>query len=233
MVHVSIAMNTAALSGMSGKTRARRSRNDEQRSTSSDEKKIVKTKHAILKEKFEQAWNAQEERLSKFEVERSKFLSYDTATEYGWSTGEGYYVYPNGETARFEKWNDPERLSKRFDELGNCIEYTYQEPTHETKDSTKTTFTKTVYYEGTNQKAFESSLKGIRHFDRNGRDDTRAYVARQLIAAKRIREEIKTGEILPKMGKMEKAVATIFKNTKEMTFIEKALAKKNKDNSKR
>ena len=184
-------------------------------------RKEIKRKEpsAFLKQKFEKAWKDQEERLSKLKIFYSKDDSYES-NEGSFCERHNVYKYANGKPATIEDVSIFGSSKCIYDESGNCIsEKRYD------NDDIETYSMQCVYYKGTNQKEFEWNNKGILHFDRNGKEDTQLYKTKQKIASKRIAYEGQTGKTLQKMGKLEKAVAIALKNTKEMTIIEKMLAK--------
>ena len=167
---------------------------------------------AFLKQKFNEAWNRQEKRLSKLKTELTD--SWSTSAYYGYRSGEDIYCYENGQVAHRVSYDQPhDSHSERYDELGNCIENDLD---------------RCVYYPNSKQKEFEWNKDGIKHFDENGIEDTKVYTTKQKVAAKRIAYENQTGEPLPKMSKMEKAVAIALKDTKKMTLVERMLAEKAK-----
>ena len=169
----------------------------------------------IMKQKFNEAWEKQEERLSKFKTELTDSWCY---SEYGpYSCGGHEYRYENGNLAEEMHYSDMEnsRTVTRYDPEGNCVE----------KGSCKF-----VYYENSSQKEFEWRDDGIKHFDKQGNDDTKKYYLKHQIATKRIKAEGK-GTTFSKMSKLEKAVAVLNVDKPELTMLEKMLLKKAKNRS--
>lgn len=193
-------------------------------------KKVVKKTNVVipelLKEKFEEAWKKQEESLSGIQTTCIDSYSYNTISEYGWTTGEKKHAYADGTIARIESWDDPERDISRYDRLGNLVETISYKRSAVNYDDIDKTSSKYVYYPNSKQKQFEWTTEGIKHFDKDGNEDTNTFLTKQKIATKRIKEEVKTGKTFKKMGKIEKAVAVAFQDKKEMTWPEKLLAKK-------
>ena len=182
----------------------------------------IKKPPVFLKEKFEEAWKIQEERLSKLETVFSKDESFCVKEGYA-SDIHRVYKYANGEKAKVQDKTTYDSSTYLYDELGNCILKNRCD-----KDNLETFSNRRVYYKGTKQKEFEWDSEGIRHFDKDGKEDTQLYMTKQKVAAKRIAHENQTGETLRKMSKVEKSVATALKDTKKMTFLERMLARKAK-----
>ena len=168
----------------------------------------------FLKQKFNEAWNRQEKRLSKLKTKKIESKTWSQSTYDHYRTGEYVWCYENGQIALCGSYDEPhDSHSERYDELGNCIENDLD---------------RCVYYPNSKQKEFEWNKDGIKHFDENGVEDTKVYTTKQKVAAKRIAYENQTGETLPKMSKVEKAVAIALKDTKKMTLVERMLAEKAK-----
>ena len=166
----------------------------------------------FLKQKFNETWNRQMDRLLKLETKLTD--SWSQSTYYNYRTGEDVWRYENGQIAHRVSYDEPhDSHSERYDELGNCIENDLD---------------RCVYYPNSKQKEFEWNKDGIKHFDKDGKEDTQLYLTKQKVAAKRIAYENQTGETLPKMSKVEKAVAIALKDTKKMTLVERMLAEKAK-----
>ena len=164
----------------------------------------------IMKEKFEEAWKRQEDEISKHNITLKDEWSYTEYEHYrcgGWEK-----VYDDGKIAEecsySESCND--KTIRRYDRLGNCVQ----------KGSSKYT-----YYKGTNKKEFEWTKDGIKHFDKEGNDNTDKYYKIHQIASKRVKAEGK-GIVYPKMSRLEKAVAMINVDKDELTRVERMLIRK-------
>lgn len=165
---------------------------------------------ALLKEKFAKAWNSQEERLSKLKRHRSEEESYDFKTVIRYENGNLAYISQSISTGV-----SSDVTETYFDDLENIIE---------------TEENKYTYYRDSKQKEFEFNKEDgtVKHFNKNGREDTKDYLAKQKILKKRMEYETKTGKTLQKMSKLEKIVAVTLKNTRKLTLVEQMLAKKAK-----
>lgn len=164
----------------------------------------------FLEQKFEEAWKRQKKKLSKLTTNLMDSWSY--SRYYNYRTGLDVWSYENGKIAQRTSYNEPDYYHREeYDELGNCIR----------DDSDRW-----VYYPNSNQKEFEWNKDGIKHFDKNGVEDTKLYITKQKIVAKRIAYEKQTGKMLPKMSKVEKAVAIALKDKEKMTLVERILAEK-------
>lgn len=222
---VSVAINSMTMSNLA---RARSQRLSERMSADPTPAKAKKAEKKakpkeipeILKNKFEEAWKRQEDRLSGLETKLTDTWHYDTIREYGWTTGQTTYSYSSGKPAKIVSWDDPERTVKCFDESGNCVSRSEVSRDHEEKT------TRYVYYPNSDRVEFVDDGISVLHYDTNGKEDTKQYYAKHKIATKRIQYEEETGTTLGKMSKLEEAVAYALKDTKKMTLVEKALADK-------
>lgn len=223
------AVNSVTISNMA-RMRMNSPHPNKPKKTEKKQKKVEKKAPVIipeiLKKKFEEAWQKQEDNLSALKTTCSDSYSYNTIAEYGWTTGEKTYTYSDGSIACREHWDDPERDVSRYDQLGNLVEETsYKRSAYDYDDIEKTSV-KYVYYPNSKQKQFQWDQNGIKHFDKDGNEDTKTFLTKQKIATKRIKEEMKTGKTYKKMGKIGKAVAVAFQDKEEMTWIERKLAQK-------
>lgn len=173
-------------------------------------KKEKITPPTLLRRKFYDAWYCQEQRLSKLKTTREEFGDF--------SKDEGYieYKYENGVIAKYIHSTKEEHK----DNMGNLI---YKDISYSSDQ-----YYRAVYYHNSHQKEFEWTNKGIKHFDKEGKEDTKSYYGKLKIAQKRIEAEKKEGVTFKKMSKVEKAVSWALKDTKDMTALEKMLAKKTK-----
>lgn len=177
--------------------------------------------HPLLKKKFAQSWNSQEERLKELEIKEYNHFS-DKKT----GTGRIEYRYKSGQTAKVEITDKMGYSIERFDERGNQIET-------EMDLSSSTSIFRYTYYPNSNQKEFEySDVCGIRHYNQDGIEDTERYLAKLQMVTKRLKYEEQTGVTLRKMSKIEKVVAKRCKDKPEMTMVEKLLARKVKRSGK-
>ena len=184
-------------------------RNKTQEAQREAEEKREQAIPAILKHKFIKSWTSQNKRLSALKINLTDSWQYDTIQEYGFTTGRKEYHYENGDIARIDEWDGDDRSTTRYDERKNCIE-----------DS----FGRYTYYPDTNVLEFSYTKEGIKHFNKQGKEDTERYYAKLEMARKRIAEEQKTGKMLKKMTKVEKAVAYALRHKPQMTIAEKMLA---------
>ena len=164
----------------------------------------------LLAQKFETSWERQFSRFSSLELKLTDSYEYDTIREYNWTTGRKEYRYANNVVAMVETWDGPDREEELFDEQGNCVK------------NSKGRYT---YYPKTKQIEFSWTSDSFKHFNTSGKEDTERYLAKLQMASKRIEEEKRTGKTFKKMNVVEKVVAKAFRNRKEMTLIEKALAR--------
>lgn len=168
----------------------------------------------IMEKKFEEAWKRQEEELAKVpsHIEHQwSFDKYDPLSLGGWIK-----KFNNGENAEMVEYNRQGEIKSilRYDADGNIIQNNY---------------TRYVYYKGTNVKEFEwTQSGGIKHFDKNGKENTDKYYKIHQIASKRVKAE-KKGEVFKKMSKVEKAVAMMNVNKDELTAVERMLIGKKKN----
>ena len=184
-------------------------------------KRVFKEAHVLLRTKFFEAWQQQEERLQQLKIEQGDSYSNSKTGDF-----RVRYRYESGQTAKIEIKDKEGTSVERFDEMGNSVETRMF-------TSTETIFYKCVYYPNSNQEEFVLSDTGsIQHFTIDGKDDTERYLAKLQMASKRIRYEKETGVTLRKMTKLEKAVAKSCKDKPEMTFVEKMLARKAKRSGK-
>ncbi len=124
----------------------------------------------LLKQKFEEAWNMQMERLSKF----GRKLVLDT-TDSDEALKEKRFEYENGVIAEDEEWNksrdaeyyDTAHNHHLYDEKGRCIldEKLFQK----------------VYYPDSNQVEFYWDDNSFKHFTKSGKEDTEEYYATQKV----------------------------------------------------
>lgn len=168
----------------------------------------------IMEKKFEEAWKRQEEEIAKTpsHIERRwTFDKFDTSSLAGWVR-----KFDNGNMAdmvEYDRWDNIKSIL-RYDADGNTIQINN---------------TRYVYYKGTNVKEFEwTQSGGIKHFDKDGKENTAKYYRIHQIASKRVKAE-KKGEVLKKMSKLEKAVAVMNVNKDELTAVERILIDKNKN----
>lgn len=117
------------------------------------------------------------------------------------------------------RYNKCGQNKTRWDAEGNVIDFTSEDRTGGT--------THVMY--AINDKG-ERYIAFFKHCNKDGRNDTEQYLAalqvKKNIAAKRLAYEQQEGVTLQKMSKLEKAVATVFKNKEKMTLVERFLAKK-------
>lgn len=190
----------------------RRVRNDTSYSTSVDGVR-VKEPPLIMKEKFEEAWKRQEEEISKHNITLKDKWSY---TEYGgYCCGGHEKVYDDGKIAERYSYSESsnDEMLTRYDRLGNCVQSGHK---------------KYTYYEGTKLKEFEWTRDGIRHFDKEGNDNTDKYFRIHQITSKRIKAEKEEKTVYPKMSKLEKAIAVMNVNKDKLTTVERMLIGKRK-----
>ena len=173
--------------------------------------KNLNDKDVFLQEMFEQSWEQQEQRLSDLEINlRSK-------------SGDSYciekvYEYKNGQKAKYLEISypdiDPNVHVERWDENGNCIQVNSR--------------FRSTFYPNSAQKEFEFLDGKVKHFDKDGNEDTKSYYLKKKIATKRLKEEEKSNVTLEKASKIEKAISVLMVDKPEMTLIEKMLMKKAK-----
>ncbi|HCU59170.1 MAG TPA: hypothetical protein DIC64_04225 [Alphaproteobacteria bacterium] len=183
------AANAATVANLSRMRRRGTSGNGYQKSSKEQKRKEPP---ALLKEKFEEAWKKQEDRLSKLLTHEAKD-EYDSFSCSDYSESKSVYRYENGKMSSSHYSNsDGGEIFCRFDELENCIECNS---------------TKRVYYPNSKQKEFEWTEKGgIKHFDKDGVEDTKIYFAKQHVEKKK-EEQLKKLEDKPKLQKAAAKIA--------------------------
>lgn len=164
---------------------------------------------AFLKKEFDKAWDSQRERLSKVEQvlrSKSEYMCRDCYKE--------IYEYKNGQISK-EVFVTPEYSINdlMYDERGNCV-------------YNSDNWYSCTYYPDSDKKEFERHGDEIKHFDKDGKEDTQTYYLRKKIASKRLDEEEKTGVKFKKASKLEKAISKALVDKPEMTLIEKILSRK-------
>lgn len=183
-----------------------------------EKNKNVNNRDAFLQEMFEKAWEQQEKRLSGLKIKLSR-------ESYGHYGSEVTYKYKNGQEAKFEACycTDGEtcEIIQRYDENGNCIKSSRREGRNYSDF-------KSTFYPNSTQEEFRFLNGEVKHFDKNGNEDTKTYYLRKKIAAKRIKEEEKSNVTLKKASKIEKAISMVMVDKPEMTLIEKMLMRKAK-----
>lgn len=168
-------------------------------------KKVKEAKKQFLQEKFDTAHKRQEDRFAKLKLHTTKI---DEQGSFEAFTDDKRKVYSD-RTIDTDKGRI--REIKQWDERGNCIRdnntyYTYY------TDSNKVEFSCNIK---------PSGKKEIKHFNQNGKEDTKQYIElnwlKHRIAQKHIAQEEKiekeTGKKLPVMTKGEKIKAIIKERT--------------------
>jgi len=120
----------------------------------------------LLREKFKKAWYEQDEHLSKLKehVKGEDEIEYDGLTEQQITKRE--LCYENGITSQETTWMGNAMHEKiRYDERGHEIFYGNPEGCHSA-----------VFYPDSDQREFDWSESGIKHFDKNGKEDTEEYL---------------------------------------------------------
>ena len=184
------AVNAATVANLS-RMRRRGTSGNGYRKSSKEQKR--KEPPALLKEKFEEAWKKQEDRLSKLLTHEAKD-EYDSFSCSDYSESKSVYRYENGKMSSSHYSNsDGGEIFCRFDELENCI---------------KCNSTRRVFYPNSTQKEFEWTKEdGIKHFDRDGVEDTKIYFAIHHVEKKK-EEQLKKFEDKPKLQKAAAKIAT-------------------------
>lgn len=177
------------------------------------------TPPALLEKRFNQAWERQKERLSKLIKPRPDYFN-----------GACKFIdkYENGVPV---ERSDSKRGRNIQDDMGNVIFHENQDSSYDDAfyPSADYRCEHYVYYPNSNQKEFEWTEEGIKHFDKSGKENTKSYYGKLKIALKRREAEEKDGVTFPKMSRVEKIVSRALVDTVDpdkMTVLEKMLVRK-------
>ncbi|MBR1825175.1 MAG: hypothetical protein IJ770_01130 [Alphaproteobacteria bacterium] len=162
----------------------------------SPKQKPVKKKESpsFMKEKFEELWQEQENRLSSLEYHNVP-AEHDSFSVPDYYESTSVWRYDNGKLAKkVYSSSDGDDQVTRYDDAENIIE---------DRD------TRYVYYPNSQQKEFEYCDGIVKHFAQDGRDDTAEYIVAHKI--EKIHQKLKSKGILSKDAEPSKPVTKLGK----------------------